>query len=180
MLTTNFGEVHAWGWNIFGQIGNGCNYNQLIPIKVKGFNNERVVMISCDWSHSMALTECGNIYCWGENEFGQLGIGDHVHSNEPKFVAVIDGNKCNVFIEKISCGEDHSLLLSSDGNIYVFGRNKSGELGKQKEKNELSPQRIKIETKFIDISSHWNKYISIALSQKGIYYNWGQCGKERI
>jgi hypothetical protein len=169
---------------------------------VKGFNNERVVMISCGWKHSMALTECGHVYSWGSNEFGQLGIGNTVNSNESKFVAVIDENKCDVFIEKISCGSEHSLLLSSDGFIYVLGRNKDGELGNQKQENissdgfiyalirnffresgnqnELSPHRIKIETKFIDISSRWDKYISIALSQDGIYYNWGKCGEEII
>jgi tRNA A-37 threonylcarbamoyl transferase component Bud32 len=128
----------------------------------------------------MALTECGHVYSWGLNECGQLGIGNTVKSNEPKFVAVIDENKCNVFIEKISCGPSHSLLLSSDGNTYAFGRNESGELGNQKEENESSPQRIKIETKFIDISSLWNKFISIALSQKGTYFNWGKCGEEII
>jgi hypothetical protein len=106
-----------------------------------------------------------------------LGIGNTVHSNEPKFVAVTDENKCNVFIEKISCGYRHSLLLSSDGFIYAFGRNSDGELGNQKKKNELSPQKIKIETKFIDISSHWYQDISIALSQNGIYYYWGKCGE---
>jgi alpha-tubulin suppressor-like RCC1 family protein len=140
----------------------------------------RVVMISCGWSHSIALTECGHVYSWGFNEYGQLGIGNTVNSNEPKFVAVIDENKCNVFIEKISCGFAHSLLLSSGGYIYAFGWNTSGELGNQKEENELSPHRIKIETKFIDISSHWRKEISIALSQNGIYYNWGKCGEEII
>ncbi len=179
-MLTNCGEVYAWGLNIFGQIGNGCNDRQLKPIKVKGFNNEKVVMISCGGGHSMALTECGHVYSWGWNNCGQLGIGNNMNSNEPKFVAVIDENKCNVFIEKISCGSNHSLLLSSDGNIYAFGSNKSGQLGNQKEKNELSPQRIKTETKFIDISSRWNKFISTALSQDGIYYNWGQCGEERI
>jgi alpha-tubulin suppressor-like RCC1 family protein len=61
-------------------------------------------------------------------------------------------------------------LLSSDGYIYVFGRNESGELGNQKKENELSPLRIKIKTKLIDISSHWIRGISIALSQNGIYY----------
>ncbi len=189
LVLTNCGEVYAWGKNREGQIGNGCNsWSQSKPIKVNGFNNERVVMISCGWSHSMALTECGHVYSWGDNEYGQLGIGNTAHSNEPIFVE----NKCNVFIEKISCGKYHSLLLSSDGYIYTFGRNKHGELGYQKEgnegvwewvfqyqmKNEFSPYRIKIETEFIDISSHWNNYISIALSQNGIYYNWGQCGEE--
>jgi RCC1 and BTB domain-containing protein len=179
-VLTNCGEVYAWGENDFGQIGNGFNDNQLKPIKVKGFNNERVVMISCGCEHSMALTECGHVYSWGYNDFGQLGIGNTEDSNEPKLVAVIDENKCNVFIEKISCGYAHSLLLSIDGNIYAFGRNKSGELGNQKEENKLNPQRIITETKFIDISSHWNEFISIALSQEGIYFNWGQCGKEII
>jgi RCC1 and BTB domain-containing protein len=177
LVLTNCGEVYAWGWNGRGQIGNGCNDFQLTPIKVKGFKNERVVMISCGYYHSMALTECGHVYSWGSNGFGQLGIGNTVDSNEPKFVAVIDENNCNVFIEKISCGFYHSLLLSSDGNIYAFGSNRDGELGNQKEENELSPQRIKIETKFIDISSRWDKEISIALSQDGIYYIWGNCGE---
>jgi alpha-tubulin suppressor-like RCC1 family protein len=180
LVLTNCGEVYAWGANGWGQIGNGCNDDQLKPIKVKGFNNERVVMISCGFGHSMALTECGHVYSWGRNECGQLGIGNTVNSNEPKFVAVIDENKCNVFIEKISCGSAHSLLLSSDGYIYAFGWNKYGELGNQNEENELSPHRIKIETKFIDISSYWNYDISIALSQNGIYYDWGKCGEEII
>ncbi len=75
LVLTNCGEVYAWGGNGRGQIGNGCNYNQSIPIKVKGFNNERVVMISCGFWHSMTLTECGHVYSWGGNGFGQLGMG---------------------------------------------------------------------------------------------------------
>ncbi len=129
LVLTNCGEVYAWGGNGWGQIVNSCSDNQLIPIKVKDFNNERVVMISYGWSHSMALTECGHVYSWGLNDCGQLGIGNTVDSNVPKFIAVIDENKCNVFIEKISCGSGHSLLLSSNGCIYAFGRNKFGELG---------------------------------------------------
>ncbi len=180
LALTNSGEVYAWGWNHFGQIGNCCNDNQLIPIKGEGFNNKRVVMISCGWGHSMALTECGHVYSWGDNDCGQLGIGSTAHSNEPEVVEVIDESKRNVFIKKISCGITHSLLLSSDGNIYAFGSNKFGEMGNQSERNELTPQKIKMETKIIDISSHWDKHISIALSQNGIYYNWGKCGEEII
>ncbi len=48
LALTNCGEVYAWGGNRFGQIRNGCNDNQLKPIKVKSFNIETVVMISCE------------------------------------------------------------------------------------------------------------------------------------
>jgi alpha-tubulin suppressor-like RCC1 family protein len=82
LVLTNCGEVYAWGSNGSGQIGNGCNSNQLKPIKVKGFNNERVVMISCGPFHSMALTECGHVYSWGRNDWGQLGIGNTVSAIE--------------------------------------------------------------------------------------------------
>jgi alpha-tubulin suppressor-like RCC1 family protein len=74
LVLTNCGEVYAWGDNEWGQIGNGCNKDQLKPIKVKGFNNERVVMISCGYYHSMALTECGHVYSWGRDDCGQLGV----------------------------------------------------------------------------------------------------------
>jgi hypothetical protein len=53
----------------------------------------------------MVLTECGHVYSWGYNECEKSGIGITVDSNEPKFVAVIDENECNVFIEKISISE---------------------------------------------------------------------------
>ncbi len=147
---------------------------------MKSFNDERAVMISCGWSHSMGLTECGHVYSWGYNYYGQSGIGNTVNLNETKFGAVIDENKCNFFIKKISCGYFHCLLLSKGGYIYAFGRNEFGEQGNQKELNELSPHRIKIETKFIDISSHWNKVISIALSQNGINFKWSKCGEKVI
>jgi RCC1 and BTB domain-containing protein len=57
LVLTNSGEVYAWGWNKFGQIGNGISdYEyQSIPIKGNGFNDEKVIQISCDLLHSMAL-----------------------------------------------------------------------------------------------------------------------------
>ncbi len=52
LVLTIDGEVYAWGWNYSGQVGNrssGAKVCQLIPIKLKGFNDEKVVMISCGY-----------------------------------------------------------------------------------------------------------------------------------
>jgi alpha-tubulin suppressor-like RCC1 family protein len=140
----------------------------------------------------MALTECGHVYSWGLNYCGQLGIGNKVNSNEPKFVAVVE-NKSNVIIKKISCGLEHSLLLSSDGDIYAFGEknceqsvtedkkfqtipikiNDLTDIQTKKEKTESSQTKSFRENKFIDIATHSHNRISIALSVNGIYYVWG-------
>jgi alpha-tubulin suppressor-like RCC1 family protein len=61
-VLTNCGEVYAWGINSSGQIGNGCNRAQFLPIKVKGFKDERVVMISGDGWHSLALIESSHVF----------------------------------------------------------------------------------------------------------------------
>ncbi len=57
--------------NYWGSIGCGDNTNQLIPIKIIGFNNEKVVAISCEECHILALTESGHVFSWGYNCFGQ-------------------------------------------------------------------------------------------------------------
>ncbi len=105
------GKVYCWGRNYCGELGIGSQDDSYHKPKLKYYlNNEFLVDISCGGFHSLVLTNCGEVYAWGRNCYGQLGIGNTVKSNEPKFVAVIDENKSNVFIEKISCGSCHSLL----------------------------------------------------------------------
>jgi alpha-tubulin suppressor-like RCC1 family protein len=76
-------------------------------------------------------------------------------------------------IKKISGGYEHSLLLSHDAEVYWFGNNGCEE--------QNTPKKITInENKFIDIASHYWHKISIALSMKGIYYVWGNCGENEM
>jgi RCC1 and BTB domain-containing protein len=117
VLTSN-GEVYAWGKNSDGEIGNGCYKDQLTPIKLNDFNDEKVVMISCGGWHSMALTESGRVFSWGYNSIGQLRQGNTINSNIPELIEMKE-----IKIIKISCGLRHSLLLSNNGNIYTFGDN---------------------------------------------------------
>jgi hypothetical protein len=170
LLLTSSGEVYAWGENSKGQIGNGCNAEQLTPIKVNGFNDKRIIMTSCGGSHSMALTESGRVYSWGYNYWGQLGIGNTINSNTTK---LIDLNA--IIIERISCGLCHSLLLSKDGVIYAFGYNYCGQLGIGNKESQLRPVELSHEIKFIDIATHSSLNISVSLSVEKIFYVWGDC-----
>jgi alpha-tubulin suppressor-like RCC1 family protein len=184
LVLTNSGEVYAWGWNGWGLIGNGIldEYQyDLVPTKVNGFNDEKVVMISCGWSHSMALTEGGHVFSWGSNYFGQLGQNKLLSflgniQNKPKFLEIKNSSKINVIFVKIICGLRHSLLLSKDGNIYAFGNNTYKQLGTKRRDN----YKIESKEKFTDIATHYNYNISVALSEKGKIFVWGQCAEVMI
>jgi hypothetical protein len=186
LALTNDGAVYAWGRNDSGQIGDGSNRDQYLPIRVHGFNNEKVIMISCGSHHSMALTESGRVYSWGLNNCGQLGISNTYETNRPVAVSVDSFIWGKIFsinnIEKISCGREHSLLLSRDGDIYAFGNNNKSQLGFNTNDNkQLFPSKLSINTnKFIDIKSHNYFDISIALSVNNKYYVWGDCGETVI
>jgi len=172
------GEVYAWGYNKDGQIGNGKNSeyeSQLMPYHVKGFDGQKVKAISCGSWHSMALTDRGNVFSWGYNNFGQLGIGSVESCNSPKLITL------KMTIQKISCGRSHSLLLSSDEEIHVFGSNNRKQLGTEVEnKKQLTPKKLAHSNKFIDISSHFLNDISSALSKSGLFFVWGKCGEEVV
>ena len=73
LVLSQSGEVFSWGRNNYGQIGIASNHNQLTPTKVPGFNGQLISAISAGSAHSLALTESGQVYGWGNNAFGQLG-----------------------------------------------------------------------------------------------------------
>jgi alpha-tubulin suppressor-like RCC1 family protein len=181
LASTSNGKVYAWGSNEFGQIGNECdNEYQLKPIKIEKFEEKTIVEISCGYYHSLALTENGRVYSWGDNERKQLGFGNIIASNVPKRLKIRDSNKSNIIMIRISCGPDYSLLLSSDRYIYAFGCNNFGQLGNNCFQNQSIPTKILTKNQFIDIAAHKECNISVALSVDGIYYIWGFCGQEII
>jgi len=124
----------------------------------------------------MALADNGSVYSWGDNYYGQLGLKIENNNNyKPKLIQL------ETKIKKISCGRHHSLLLSYEGNIYVFGWNHYRQLGViTEEKKQWIPIKMNHSEKFIDIASHYQYHISAALSDKGLYYFWGECGEKGI
>jgi serine/threonine protein kinase len=167
---TNNNELLGFGYNKDGRIGCGDNSNQLKPIKIIGFNNEKVVAISCGAGHTLALTECGHVFSWGYNAFGQLGINNTKNQNFPNKVILSN----DVVIKSISCGKAHSLLLSMDEEVYAFGCNSFGALEISNIYIQMIPTKIYSYFRFTSIASHWMTSISIAKSDNDLCFVWGQ------
>ena len=68
-------SIYTWGWNNFGQLGDGTTDNKLIPTKITLPNGAKSTQISCGYFHSIVTDNNGNICAWGMNGYGQLGEG---------------------------------------------------------------------------------------------------------
>lgn len=122
------GTVMAAGANSAGEQGNGLVQSttmQTTPGPV--INLTRIVQVAAGWSHSAALRDDGTVWVWGSNQVGQAGNGT-ISTNECQCVAVPTQASISDVVQ-IQSGSRHILALKSDGTVWAWGRNASGELG---------------------------------------------------
>jgi alpha-tubulin suppressor-like RCC1 family protein len=86
----------------------------------------KVKYISAGYFHVLAVTESGMTFCWGRNDYGQLGIGkkENFVSKPTKIKSLSDRS-----IVMVAAGENHSLFLCDQGEVLSSGFNEFGELG---------------------------------------------------
>jgi len=133
-------SVRCWGRGDSGQLGREDSDAQgttpyslpgVMPVALGAGHTAK--SISAGARHVCALLDDASVRCWGNNDFGQLGIGsmatigaapgtmgDHL-----KPVALGNGRKAR----QVVAGENHSCALLDDGSIKCWGRNLEGELG---------------------------------------------------
>lgn len=121
-LTTG-GGVKCWGYNDYGQLGDGTGVDQHIPVDVNGLSSG-IVAITARRNHTCALTTSGSVKCWGENDAGELGDNTLVSKNTP-----IDVIGLNSGITAIVTGSYHTCALTTGKNVKCWGENYSGQLG---------------------------------------------------
>ncbi|XP_051730357.1 probable E3 ubiquitin-protein ligase HERC4 isoform X2 [Ctenopharyngodon idella] len=93
---------------------------------LKGLGNRQVIQITCGDQHSMALTKDGQLFVWGENSHGQLGLGKgELSTLSPQPLK----SMCGIPLAQISAGGDHSFVLSLSGVVFGWGKNSAGQLG---------------------------------------------------
>lgn len=173
------GTIYTWGYNQYGQLGNGSNTDSNVPVAVSTggvLNGKTIVQIAAGYGYSMALASDGTLFTWGHNSSGQLGNGTFIDSNVPVAVytsGVLSGKT----IIQIASGGFHSIVLVSDGTVYTWGWNFYGQLGNGNNTNSNIPIAVstggvlngKTIVKIASGSDH-----SIALASDGTLYTWGR------
>ncbi|XP_035612422.1 RCC1 and BTB domain-containing protein 1-like isoform X5 [Oncorhynchus keta] len=174
LALTNTGEVYAWGYNNCGQVGSGSTANQPTPRRVSNcLQNKVVVSITCGQTSSLAVVENGEVYGWGYNGNGQLGLGNNGNQLTPCRLVGLQG----LCVLQIVSGYAHSLALTDEGLLYAWGTNTYGQLGTGNKSNQLSPVQIMAEkeSRIVEIAACHSTHTSAAKTQSGQVYMWGQC-----
>jgi surface protein len=135
------GSVYCWGRNNRGQLGIGSTTDSVTPVKVSNgaMGNNNVTAISSGRSFMCAI-KSGSIYCWGQNDEGQLGDGtDGINRTEP--VKVLDGAMGNSNVTGVATGDKLTCALLT-GSVYCWGSNNRGELGDGTTDNSTEPVKV--------------------------------------
>jgi alpha-tubulin suppressor-like RCC1 family protein len=137
-LTTD-GAAYCWGDNSHGQLGFGSPQPGLsgawsFPVAVVG--GLTFAQLAAGDSHTCGLTTSGLAYCWGQNNYGQLG--DDSTTDEFQPIAVSGG----LTLRQLALGDFHSCGMASDGNAYCWGWNAFGQLGDGTTNTSTTPRRV--------------------------------------
>ncbi|PRP80534.1 hypothetical protein PROFUN_11847 [Planoprotostelium fungivorum] len=152
--------------------GNFVPYNQTVPMYVGGILSKRkIINVSAGYAYTIAADDQGNVFSWGFNEKGQLGLGHRFNQENPQQVTQLDG----VRIVKTACGMQHTAMLSDEGHLYTCGLGVFGQLGHGEPRDSLLPRVIETLSsageKIKDIAL--GSFFTMAISTNGKAWSWG-------
>jgi len=113
----NGGEIYCWGWNAYGQLGDGSHENKINPVRVTFPEGQMAKSISLGESHTCALLKSEEIYCWGKNNHNQINDLENNRYNSPQKISL----KQNNGIKDIFIGSKHTCIMYANDTYSCIG-----------------------------------------------------------
>lgn len=132
--------MYTWGLGEYGRLGHGDNFTQLKPKIVQALLGHRVIQVACGSrdAQTLALTEDGFVFSWGDGDFGKLGRGGSEGCFIPHQVERLN----NVGVIQIECGAQFSLALTKSGEVWTWGKGDYFRLGHGSDQHVRKPTPI--------------------------------------
>jgi len=160
------GKVWAWGWNEFGQLGDGTTIERHSPVRVTGL--PPIVALAAGFGHSLALARDGTLWAWGWNGFGQIGDGTTTNWYSPIRVTGIEG------VVALAAGAYSNLVQVRDGTLWAWGDNGAGQLGLAGATQRAIPGLVEGLSDVVQLAAGWEH--NLARTSDGAVWAWGGNG----
>jgi len=163
------GTVWAWGYNSFGQLGDGTLTSKTTPVQVIGLSN--VVGIAGGVWHSVARMSNGTVWTWGYNGFGGLGDGTQTQRTIPVQVVGLSN------VVSIGAGYHYTVAAKEDGTAWAWGLNGNGQLGDGTTSQRNTPVPVSGLTDVIQMDAGGGLDgggHTVALKSDGAVWAWGR------
>lgn len=154
--------------NLKGQVLLLDEYNNITKLRVPA----KIVRVFAGGYHHFLLSNQDEVWTFGNNQCGQLGLGHLVDVNQPTKVSL------NFKPKEIAIGEDHTIFLDNLGELWGVGQNCSGQLGIPDRQDKLEITKINMEEKIVMISVGKNH--NLALGQSGQIWGFGNNSSRQL
>jgi alpha-tubulin suppressor-like RCC1 family protein len=170
LARTSTGQVLAWGLNTSGQLGNGTTTIQSnLPVAVSLPSGTTVTTVAAGRFFSLALTSTGQVLGWGQNSGGELGNGTTTQSYIPVAASLPSGTT----VTAIAGGSNHSLAVTSTGQMLAWGNNFTGQLGNGTTTGSNTPVAVSLPSGTTVTAVAGGASHSLALTSSGQVLAWG-------
>jgi alpha-tubulin suppressor-like RCC1 family protein len=175
------GTVWTFGYNEYGQLGDGTTTSRSTPVQVTGPGGAGflagVSAVAGGVFFTIALKSDGTVWAWGRNPYGQLGDGTVTDRNTPVQVTGPGGVGFLSGVAAVAGGENHTIALKSNGTVWAWGRNQDGQLGDGTTTDRSTPVQVKgpggagfLSGVAAVAGGHWH---TIAVKPDGTAWAWG-------
>ncbi|REG98995.1 RCC1 domain-containing protein [Flavobacterium aquicola] len=158
------GTLWTWGSNDQGQLGNSSPTSKNAPAKMGTDNDWETV--AAGWGHTVALKTDGSLWAWGYGGLGQIGNGSFTTNfNAPQQIGIAKN------WQTIVTGHGHTAALKTDGSLWAWGNNFSGQLGIGNSLDRNTPTRVGTANDWQLVAA--GKLHTVALKKDGTLWTWG-------
>ncbi len=169
------GTMWNWGWNPYGQLGDGTIVDRSIPTQI-GVQTDWKIIANQHASHTLAIKNNGTLWGWGLNQSGQAGSLNYTNASGYILIPTQIGSDTDWKI--IITGNKHSAAIKNDGTLWTWGRNEDGQLGIGNKVNQDNPVKVGTDNNWVNVSA--GDAHTIAIKQDGTIWSWGRNGDGQL